>query len=112
MDAIFDFIFTVLWAPFAVFVGHPFRALIPVALFAGSIFSRWSRSAPQIRILLAVCGAAWLTFAIYEHKVSSATRLASIPIRVDMLLLSPLLYAPSIAGIVAWWRLMFGKDPR
>lgn len=86
---------------FAVFVEHPERS----ALIAGIFFLLWllfrGRGAPSNTLhqhALLIPATAWGLYAIYEFAVNRATPEADI--RVDMLLILPILLVATIVGIV------------
>lgn len=82
----------------------PFVAFPPLAFVVAGAFGwvLWRcRKAPiagRLGIIIAV--AAWLAFGIYESYMYFWSRSVIAPIRVDLLLLAPLLYILTIPGFI------------
>ena len=49
-----------------------------------------------------IAGIAWLMYAIYETRMYFWAKTVHAPIRVDLLIIAPLLYLLSIVGVVSW----------
>lgn len=88
------------YAPMRLLVERPYLALLPAALFAAG-YSAARPAAP--RFVLIVAGM-WALYAVYETYMHHWARTVVAPIRVDLLLLAPLLYLLTLAGVIAWWR--------
>ncbi len=105
-----DKLITIFFFPIVLMVGYPFLALVPAAGFLGFYFcgrNREERSHSKkafFRVLLG--GLVWLVFAIYEYRMYHWSKTVVAPIRVDLLLITPILYLFTIAGILAIWRIL------
>ena len=77
---------------------YPRLAFIPVLgsllLALVSKFSSVRRSTTSI-----ISTATWFLYALWEHNVAATTPLESVPIRIDLLLLFPILYVITFAVI-------------
>jgi len=49
-----------------------------------------------------IAGIAWLIYAIYETRMYFWAKTVHAPIRVDLLIIAPVLYLLSIVGVVSW----------
>ena len=104
-----DKLITIFFFPIAVMVGYPLLALAPAGGFLGFYFWRRNREEASsykkalFRVLLG--GVAWLIFAVYEYRMYHWSKTVVAPIRVDLLLITPILYLFTIAGILAVWRI-------
>lgn len=86
---------------FAVFVQHPERSALVAALFLVIWLVVWNSTGRGTRLqdlALLIPAVAWGLYAIWEWAVTSFSPEADI--RVDMLLIVPLLILATIAGIV------------
>ena len=80
--------------PFVGFIQWPLAALVPAALLGAAYAWRPRR-------LLAVTAVLWLGYAIYESLMKSRVLCSGeCNIRVDLLLISPLLWILTIASFV------------
>ena len=93
--------------PMSCFVDRPLLALLPAGVFIGI----WAlvRAALRgrhrwIHIALWSAASAWLLYAVYEWRMDQWERTVTAPIRVDMLLVAPILEFFSLVGLVAVWR--------
>ncbi|NTU85813.1 MAG: hypothetical protein HGA45_41865 [Chloroflexales bacterium] len=87
--------------PFAVFVQHPERSALVAALFFVLWLVIWNSTGrgTKLRDLgLLIPAAAWCLYTLWEWAVNRFTPEADI--RVDMLLIVPLLIIATIAGVV------------
>jgi len=79
----------------AVFIAYPWAALIVAAVFAILHVRRRRR-------MLAVTGIAWLLYAFYEYMIHYALWCdAECNIRVDLLLIYPVLIVLSLGAIIS-----------
>ena len=105
-----DKLIIIFFFPIAVMVGYPLLALVPAGGFLGFYFwqRNWEESSnfkkAYFRVLLG--GLVWLVFAIYEYRMYHWSKTIVAPIRVDLLLITPILYLFTIAGILAIWRIL------
>jgi hypothetical protein len=83
-----------IFLPLAGFIQWPLAALIPAALFGLGFF--WKR-----RALVGTVAILWLGYAIYESLMKARVLCSGeCNIRVDLLLITPLLWILSIAAVV------------
>ena len=88
--------------PFLVFIALPPLALLPGLAF----WLVWRRRRQRIRRpfwIFAAVGA-WALYAVYESGVWLWSRDVVAPIRVDLLVIAPLLYGLSLAAVAVLWR--------
>ena len=84
--------------PFVGFIQWPLAALVPAALLGAGFLARRKR-------LLAVTAALWLGYAIYESLMKARVLCSGeCNIRVDLLLISPLLWILTIVAVVQFLR--------
>lgn len=83
------------YGPFTIFVGYPLLALVPAALF----FVLYRASG---RGVAAAAAALWLLYALYEYGMHRRWLCTGeCNIRVDLLLLYPVLWILSIVAVIA-----------
>ena len=103
---------SLLFAPLGLFVSHPFLAFIPAALLLVCYFLRRPAAAAmgvpgQMRWSLAA-GLLWAGYAIYEQAMYQWSKtVAGAPIRIDLLLVMPVLYA--LTATALWRCIAFEK---
>ena len=86
-----------LFLPFVGFIQWPLAALGPAAILGGAHFLRPRR-------LLAVTAVLWLGYAIYESLMKARVLCSGeCNIRVDLLLISPLLWILTIVAVVQFF---------
>ena len=110
-----DRLITIFFFPIAVMVGYPFLALMPAGGFLGFYF--WQRNRKNhtnfkkayFRVLLG--GIVWLVFTIYEYRMYHWSKTVVAPIRVDLLLITPILYLFTIAALLAICRILKKSEP-
>ncbi len=93
----------ILLAPFKVFQLLPITAVVPAALLLLSLAKSGGGRHPPKRLVITT-SIMWISYAIWEYRVSlwAATEVA--PIRVDLLLIYPLLALMTILSVAALWR--------
>ena len=64
-------------------------------------FGLRSGSATVARRIALTAAILWLLYAIYEWRMFLWSQTVSAPIRVDLLLIAPMLYLTTVAGLVA-----------
>ena len=85
----------ILYGPFTLFVSHPWLALLPAAMFAA--LYRASR-----RGLVGAAAVLWLLYAFYEYAMHRRWLCSGeCNIRVDLLLLCPVLWLVSLVAVIA-----------
>jgi len=93
----------ILFLPMLPFLSFPPLALVPAGLFAWLHVRCKKRSGRRnLMILLAVI--AWLLYSVYEIYMYVWSQGVVAPIRVDLLLLAPMLYVISFLGLIAYRR--------
>ncbi len=103
-----DKLLTIFFFPVAIMTGYPLLALVPAGSFLGFYFwQRMREEKPNLKkaffpVLLS--GLVWLVFAIYEYRMYLWSKTVVAPIRVDLLLITPILYLFTLAGILSIWR--------
>ena len=86
-----------LW-PMQLFVWHPFAALAMAAAFAGLLFL--DSYARRPKVVLGVVALVWLAYAGWEAYVTQwRSSSGDMAIRVEMLLLGPVLLVALIVGL-------------
>jgi len=88
-----------IFSPIGIIVSAPGVALLPAGVFLGGWWTS-PRNAPSCGTLLAEI--AWLMYAIYETRMYFWAKTVHAPIRVDLLIIAPVLYLLSIVGVVSW----------
>jgi hypothetical protein len=97
------------YAPMTLLHDRPALAFVPAAVLAAVAFAarRLPRHAPAF--LWPAGGAGlWGAYGVYELRMQAWERTVTAPIRVDLLLIGPILYAVTIVAAVAvlrWLRL-------
>ena len=83
-----------IFMPFVGFIQWPLAALVPAALFGIGFLVRR-------RILAGIVGGLWLAYAIYESLMKARVLCSGeCNIRVDLLLITPVLWILSIVAVV------------
>jgi hypothetical protein len=90
-----------LYYPINWFIERPYLAILPVLIFGFCYFSFRSRSATVARRIALTAAILWLLYANYEWRMFLWSKTVSAPIRVDLLLIAPVLYLATLAGLVA-----------
>ncbi len=90
----------VFFAPMALVVDRPYLALAPALLF-GFGYTRLRPPAPRSLLVATVL---WALYAAYETYMFFWSKTVVAPIRVDLLLVTPILYLVTVAGALGWWR--------
>jgi hypothetical protein len=88
-----------IFSPIGIIVSAPCVALLPAGVFLGGWWTS-PRNAASSGALIA--GIAWLMYAIYETRRYFWAKTVHAPIRVDLLIIVPVLYLLSIVGVVSW----------
>ena len=56
----------------------------------------------DVRRLLLIIAILWLLYALYETRMSLWSKTVKVPIRVDLLLIAPVLYLATVFGLIAF----------
>ena len=89
-----------IFLPLRLFMAHPWLALAPAFLFA-LCFARHRAGFPTARSKLSILGPAfiWFGYAPYEWFTLQWSKGVVAPIRIDLLVLGPVLYAAVFLGV-------------
>ena len=88
-----------IFSPIGIIVSTPGVALVPAGVFLGGWWTS-PRQAASSGALIA--GIAWLMYTIYETRMYFWAKTVHAPIRVDLLIIAPVLYLLSVVGVVSW----------
>ena len=88
-----------IFSPIGIIVSAPGVALLPAGVFLGGWWTS-PRNAASSGVLIA--GIAWLMYTIYETRMYFWAKTVHAPIRVDLLIIAPVLYLLSIVGVASW----------
>ena len=94
----------ILFSPFLVFQRMPVTALLPAALMLLAMVKASGTRATQPRRLVLFSSFLWIAYACWEYRVSLWAETVTAPIRVDLLLIYPLLIIFTLYAIFALWR--------
>lgn len=107
-------ILSLLLAPISLFVSHPFLALLPAAIFLVYYLVRRPAAAalrvPGLVRWSLVCGLCWLAYTIYEFRMQAWSRTVHGAIRVDLVLVAPILMIATVCAI--WGCIRFERIAR
>jgi hypothetical protein len=87
------------YAPMRLLLERPYLALVPALLF----WLGYRAVRPRAPRLLLAVAVLWALYAAYETYMFFWSKTVTAPIRVDLLLLAPVLYIATGVGLVAWW---------
>jgi apolipoprotein N-acyltransferase len=90
----------IFFGPVVAIHGRPVLAFLPALAFALLALAMRGR-ARRPAIVLALVSAAWTVFGIYETAMREWEKTVSAPIRVDLVLLTPVLWLMTMIGIGA-----------
>ena len=94
--------------PSVLWVDHPMLTLLPVLVFGAAVW-RFRQTGRPCQTLL-VMTMAWLVYAIYEGLMFVLAQQAITLVRIDLIVLAPLMYVITGVGVVSWWRSLKGYD--
>jgi hypothetical protein len=89
----------------SLFINDPALAFVPVVLFiAAYIHHRvlGGRGFRPARFVVLSAGCIWFLYALYELSVQGEVKTQSVPIRVDLAFIGPLLLVVTALGVVAY----------
>jgi len=94
----------IFFLPFVPVIAMPPLGLVPAVLLA-MCWARQRRRFTRAGTIWIMAGAvAWLLYTDYEAGVWGWSRGVVGPIRVDLLVIAPVLYILSFLGLRAWWQ--------
>ncbi len=91
----------IVFLPIVILAFLPGTALIPGITFIVLYFVRRRKIAKISRLIVVGTSIVWLIYGIYETKMYFWMKTVIAPIRVDLLLIIPILYLLTIVGIIA-----------
>jgi hypothetical protein len=91
----------ILFFPIVLMASLPGTALIPAAIFVGFYFKRRTRISKLGRILTICVTFVWTIYGLYETGMYFWMKTVIAPIRVDLLLIAPILYLVTLVATVA-----------
>jgi hypothetical protein len=95
----------VLFLPARVLHDRPALALLPAAALAAMAFAARARPRHAPAFLWpAGTAVLWLAYAAYELRMRAWERTVTAPIRVDLLVVWPVLAIATLASAIAWLR--------
>ncbi len=90
----------ILFGPVVAIHDRPVLAFLPAIVFA--VLALWARDrARRPSIALALVSAVWMVSGIYEMAMREWEKTVVAPIRVDLLLLAPVLWVVTMIGVYA-----------
>jgi len=93
-----------LFAPFIIFQLMPLSALTPALLLMFLLFRHSPNPGERPLRLVMSCSLLWIAYAIWEYRVKIWAENEIAPIRVDLLLIYPVLTLLSVCATIALWR--------
>lgn len=94
----------ILFLPIALMASLPGAALLPGALFLILYFRRRKVLSGIRRATIILTAILWTVYGIYETYMYFWMQTVIAPIRVDLLLIAPVLYLATIIGAIAAMR--------
>ena len=91
----------ILLYPMNLFIEHPYLALLPAFAFGAVYASLYRKRGAGPRRFVLLTAVVWVLYAIYEWRMSIWARTVTAPIRVDLLLIAPVLYFVTLIGLLA-----------
>ena len=91
----------ILFFPIVLMASLPGTAMIPAAIFAGLYIKKRNRISKFSRMLTFCVTLVWTTYGVYETGMYFWMNTVIAPIRVDLLLIVPILYLVTIVGTIA-----------
>ena len=93
----------ILFFPFVLLIAVPGGAFLPALLLLLWVGRRWTHLGAFRRWVSGAAVFVWLTYALYETWMYFWMQSVIAPIRVDLLLIAPLLLLATLATIAACW---------
>src|SRR5690349_20584613 len=88
-----------IFSPIGIIVSAPGVAFVPAGVFLGGW---WTSPRPAASSGALIAGVAWLMYLVYETRMYFWAKTVHAPIRVDLLIIAPVLYLLSIVGVASW----------
>ncbi len=96
----------------SVFITNPVLAFVPAILFIAGYIHHRILGGPNFRparLVVLAAGCIWLLYALWELTVQGEVKTESVPIRVDLQLIGPVLLIVTGLGAIAY---LFGFPHR
>ena len=93
-----------IYLPFQVFLLFPPLAFIVAGVFL-ALFLNVRKRLNSVNFLLLITVIVWFVYGLWELYMHYWSKTVVAPIRVDLLLIVPILYLISILGLVSYFRL-------
>jgi hypothetical protein len=93
-----------LFAPFLPILAFPPLAFPPAVVFGACYYCRRSSGRRGGKLTLLLPAAAWAAYGVYEIRMYYWSKTVVAPIRIDLLLIVPVLYLILAVGIWACYR--------
>ena len=94
----------ILFFPVVFLATFPGGALLPAIGLMVVYLQRRNRISKLRRVTVIVATLAWMVYGIYETRMYFWMKTVIAPIRVDLLLIVPVLYLVTIVAAIALWR--------
>ena len=94
-----------LYATFLPILAFPPLAFIQAAAFGVCYYRRRTSGRRGGKLALLLPAAAWAAYGVYEIRMYYWSKTVVAPIRIDLLLIVPVLYLVLVVGICACYRL-------
>lgn len=101
----------ILFLPIALMASLPGTALLPGTLFLILYFRRRKAVSGIRRAMIMMAAILWIAYGLYETRMYFWMQTVIAPIRVDLLLIAPLLYVVTVIGAIAAIRVKGGMPP-
>ena len=94
----------ILFLPFQIFILFPPLAFVVAGVFL-ALFLNARKKLKSVNFLLLITVIVWFVYGLWELYMHYWSKTVVAPIRVDLLLIAPLLYLISVLGLVSYYRL-------
>jgi fatty acid desaturase len=91
----------ILFFPIVLLATFPGAALLPGTVFTILYFKRTEKMTKLARVTVIFAALTWIVYGIYETSMYFWMKTVIAPIRVDLLLIVPMLYLITIIGTIA-----------
>ncbi len=103
MDIIIEAVIFVIFWPIILCTVRPLVALIPcIVHIALAIHVLTIRPRSVMPYIIGVSVVLWSLYLVWELHVYRTIPIESVPIRIDLLLITPILYATTIGSLIIW----------
>ena len=109
-EATTDRLVSAFYWPTVLWVEYPVLTVVPAVLFGAGL--RQVRRAGRRSRGLLIATALWGLYAVYEGVMYVWAQGVIAPIRIDLILLGPLMYLVTGIGLVSWWRARLDRPTR